>query len=102
MKMKINGPNYSQLINQLYKKNSNNKFEKRENVKNTKDTIEISKTSKDVKKYIEKMKDIETGNQEKIERIKDALDSGTYKVSSRDLAKVIVNKINQQRGKGEE
>jgi negative regulator of flagellin synthesis FlgM len=102
MKMKINGPNYSQFINQLYKKNSNNKFEKRENVKTNKDTIEISKTSKDVRKYIEKMKDIETGNQEKIERIKEALDSGTYKVSSKDLAKVIVNKMNQQRGKGEE
>ncbi len=100
--MKINGPNYSQFINQLYKKNSNNKFEKRENVKTNKDTIEISKTSKDVRKYIEKMKDIETGNQEKIERIKEALDSGTYKVSSKDLAKVIVNKMNQQRGKGEE
>lgn len=100
--MKINGPNYSQFINQLYKKNSNNKFEKRENVKTTKDSIEISKTSKDVQKYIQKMKEVETGNQEKIERIKEALDSGTYKVSSKDLAKVIVNKMNQQRSNEEE
>lgn len=101
MRMKIDGLNYTQLINKLYKKDINQKFEKREDTQETKDRIELSKTSKDVKKYIEKMKYIETGNKDKIERIKEALDQGTYQVSSKDLAQIIVNKMNQQKGEGE-
>ena len=59
-------------------------------------------TSKDIKKYRKKLEEIETGNKAKIERIKELLDSGTYKVSSKELADVILNEMNQQRDKGED
>lgn len=101
--MKINGQNYVQFINQMYKKNSENKWEKRDKNDITKDRIEISKSSQDVKKYIDQMKQMESGNKEKIERIKESMGKGTYKVSSQKLAEIILDKMNKQnQGIGEE
>jgi hypothetical protein len=51
--MKIKGPNYSQFINQIYK-NNNNQFEKKKKPEKTFDSIELSMTSKDIKKYRKK------------------------------------------------
>lgn len=95
MYMKINRPNYVQFINQMYNKN-NDKYEKKEKKDTQSDRIELSKTSHDLKKYIEQIKKAETGNEEKIQKIKELLDQGTYKVSSKELAGIIVDKMKEQ------
>ncbi len=99
--MKINRSNYSQFINQLYKKNHENKYVKRENIKDHWDRIELSKTSKDIQNYIEKVKQLEGNQREKIARIKQTLQSGTYQISSKELAGIIMEQINRQKGKEE-
>lgn len=101
--MKINGPNHVYQINQIYKKNTQTKFDKNDNVATSKeDRIELSKTSKDVQKYIDQVKKSPTGNQEKIGRIKKAIKQGTYQVSSKQLAEAIANKIYEQKEQGRE
>ncbi len=100
--MKINGANQIPYANQIYQKNCKNTVEKKEDSEALKDRIELSKTSQEVKKYIDKIDHIETGNQEKIERIKKAIENGIYQVSSEEIAKVILDKINRQKGKVEE
>lgn len=101
--MKINSSNHVHQINQIYKKNAQAKFDKKENIATSKeDRIELSKTSKDVQKYIDQVKKSSTENDPKIERIKKAIGQGTYQVSPKQLAEAIANKIYEQKGQGRE
>lgn len=100
--MKVNGANQIPYVNQVYQRNSKNTIDKKENTGIPKDRIELSKTSQEVKKYIDKIDHIEIGNQEKVARIKKAIENGTYRVSSKEIAEVILDRISQEKGKVEE
>lgn len=54
------------------------------------DKIEISSVGREISKWIETAKSIEVTSN-KVEEIKNRIDSGTYKVSAEDLAKSILD-----------
>lgn len=76
-------------FNNIYKmdkiKNHNNYKNK-----NNADTLEISELGKYLSKVNSKEESIDM---EKINRLKKQIESGTYKVNSRDLAKKIIEKL---------
>ncbi|SCI97687.1 flagellar biosynthesis anti-sigma factor FlgM [uncultured Clostridium sp.] len=76
-------------FNNIYKmdkiKNHNNYKNK-----NNADTLEISELGKYLSKVNSKEESIDM---EKISRLKKQIESGTYKVNSRDLAKKIIEKL---------
>lgn len=76
-------------FNNIYKmdkiKNHNNYKNK-----NNADTLEISELGKYLSKVNSKEESIDM---EKINRLKKQIQSGTYKVNSRDLAKKIIEKL---------
>lgn len=94
--MKINSSGYNQYIEKLYKENKQtiNKAKEEKETSNE-DRIELSDSSKKIKKYIDQIKDSKI-NLERVETIKSAISSGTYRVSSEELAEKIVQKIKGQ------
>lgn len=100
--MKINGSNYSQFVSDLYKKNTVKKSSRAVENHSSMDRIEISKTGKEISKYVEKINSPSLTNQEKIERIKKSIKEGTYQVSSEALAQKILDRISQEKGLREE
>lgn len=87
--MKIQGK--SDALVALYKQNMNNLNKSKEHIKVT-DRIEISKTGKEIKKYIEEYKNIDI-NSKDINKIKTEINSGKYKVDEKKLAESILNNI---------
>lgn len=86
--MKVNN-NTKIAFNNIYKmdKLKNNNESKN---KNNTDTLEIS----DLGKYLSKVNSKEEAmDMEKINRLKKQIESGTYKVDSRALAKKIIEKL---------
>jgi negative regulator of flagellin synthesis FlgM len=83
------------------------KLEKNRDVKKSdrrpegKDTIELSDASKRIKEYAEIARTMESSNIDKVEAIKSKLASGTYKVSSKELAERILSEIKEQMSDGE-
>ncbi|MCG8484438.1 MAG: flagellar biosynthesis anti-sigma factor FlgM [Clostridia bacterium] len=94
--MKINGTGYSQYIEKVYKENRKDVQSKKENTaKDKSDSIEISSSFREIQKYIDQMKEAQP-DYERVGQIKDAIDAGTYRVSSKELAEKIVQKIKEQ------
>jgi negative regulator of flagellin synthesis FlgM len=90
--MKINGVGLNKVVN-LY--NNNKKVTENNNVKSTKDTIEISNLGKSLSSF-----SVEEGfenSPEKIERLKKEVSQGTYKADSTLVAKKMLDTI---KGKG--
>ena len=102
--MKINGTNRVDYVNQAYRKNSDcvNNAEKKAEFFTSKDTIELSKTSKELKRQIENLSTVETTDRQKIDSIKQAIQDGTYRISPEKLAESILDKITEQNNQGEE
>lgn len=96
--MKIDRIGYAQLVQKLEKSKGAGKAGGRHDGK---DTIELSDASKKIKEYAEVVKTMESSNLEKVEEIKTKLASGTYKVSSKELAERILSEIIGQIGSGE-
>ena len=92
--MKINNANHLQMVNKLYKKNAKEGLENSKG--QVKDRIEISNGSKQIQKYVDQIKSSKSYNQQRIENIKSQLESGSYKVSSEELAKKIVDELNKR------
>ncbi|RBP46781.1 flagellar biosynthesis anti-sigma factor FlgM [Garciella nitratireducens] len=102
--MKINGNNRFPYSNQIYQKNSKNIIDKKQKpeILESKDRIELSKIGQEVKRYLDKIEDIDRREQEKITYIKQAIQNKTYQVSSKEIAESMLDKINQQKGRLEE
>ncbi|HOB19802.1 MAG TPA: flagellar biosynthesis anti-sigma factor FlgM [Candidatus Atribacteria bacterium] len=96
--MKVNGYNPISYINQVYKSNSERvKADRDETGKaSLEDRIELSDASKDIRNYIDKAKGLSIRNQDKTDRIRQALDSGTYSISPDQLAQAILERITDQ------
>ncbi|HKL10802.1 MAG TPA: flagellar biosynthesis anti-sigma factor FlgM [Clostridia bacterium] len=91
--MKINRTGYAQLVRKLENGKGAHKASRKYDEK---DTIELSEASIKIKKYADTMKTMESENVEKIETIKAKLSSGTYKISSKELADRILIEIKEQ------
>ncbi|HHY81571.1 MAG TPA: flagellar biosynthesis anti-sigma factor FlgM [Clostridiales bacterium] len=103
--MKINGTNRIDYVNQAYKKNNEqavSSYNKASGLYKSRDTIELSETSRELYKQIEKLSAEETVDSQKIDSIKQAIQNGTYRVSPKELAEKIINRILEQTNPGEE
>lgn len=57
------------------------------------DKIELSSLSKEMNRYIELAKSSEGDSSEKIARIKNEINNGTYQVSTHKLASILVDRL---------
>lgn len=94
--MKINNSGYNQYLEKIYKENKQSPVNKPEGEASSsiKDRIELSESSKEIKMYFDKIKDAPI-NMERVNTIKEAIRSGTYRISSEDLADKIVQKMRE-------
>ena len=76
-------------FNNIYKMDKIKSYNNYKN-KNKTDTLELSELGKYLSKVNSKE---ESMDMEKINRLKKQIESGTYKVNSRDLAKKIIEKL---------
>jgi len=81
----------AKIYNDNKPKASNNKNK----ISKTCDTIEISKESMEIAKYVNISKEIYDVRTQKVNDIKNRIQNGTYKVSSEDLAFKILETINE-------
>ncbi|MEG0022492.1 MAG: flagellar biosynthesis anti-sigma factor FlgM [Bacilli bacterium] len=86
--MKVNN-NTKIAFNNIYKMDKLKNYNENKNKNNT-DRVEISELGKYLSKVNSKE---ETMDMEKINRLKQQIDSGTYKIDSRALAKKIIEKL---------
>ena len=86
--MKVNN-DVKIAFNNIYKMDKIKNYNNYKN-KNKTDTLEISELGKYLSKVNSKE---ETMDMEKINKLKKQIESGTYKVNSRDLAKKIIEKL---------
>lgn len=101
--MKINGTNRIEYVNQAYKKNiekANNPEKQQDNESQVR--IELSETSRELRKQITKLGTEETIDRQKAEAIKQAIQDGTYKVSPSKLAEKMLDRIIDQTNPGDE
>jgi len=92
--MKVNNTGYNKYIEKLYKDNtySAGKLKGGKEGK-THDRIELSDSFQEIKKYFSEIdSDIDF---ERVSKIKDAIGSGTYKISSEELAGKIIQKMKE-------
>lgn len=87
--MNINGINSTNRIMNSYGKSKVNNSVKKENIQ-LRDKLEISNAAKSIQN---KSLDIKVDHSKDIERIKEAIKNGTYKVNSEDLAKAMVERM---------
>jgi len=100
--MKINGTNRIEYINQTYQKNLGKAKKSDKSAENASQvTIELSKTSMELKKSIEKINNADIVDRQRVQAIKHAIEKGAYKVSPKELAEKIVNRILEQNNPGE-
>lgn len=88
--MKINGVNPSKVVN-LYAQNKKN-VDKKEQV-SKKDSIEISSLGKNLSTY--SLDENFVNPKEKIEKLKNQVESGTYNIDSKSIAKKILENMNK-------
>ena len=95
MLVKINSTGYTHYIDKSYGENKKNIEIYASDDETSSDRVEISNASKEIKSYFDQPRDtaIET---QRVSTIKSAIQAGTYKVSSDELAQQIVSKINEQ------
>ncbi len=94
--MKINSSGYNQYLEKLQKESQHSTVKKSEEGTSTfiKDRIEISDSSKEIKMYFDKMKDSDL-NLDRVKSIKESIRSGTYRISSEELAEKIIQKMKE-------
>ncbi len=94
--MKVNHSGYSQYLEKLYNENKQSTVNKSKESSASleKDRIELSDSSKEIRMYFDKMKDSEL-NTDRVKKIKEAIHSGTYRISSEELADKIIQKIKE-------
>lgn len=92
--MKINNTGYSQYIEKTYKENKQEPGKLQDDKAVKRDRIELSDSFKEIKKYFSKTEDSGI-NLERVQQIKDAIGSGTYRVSSEELAGKIIQKMKE-------
>ena len=93
--MKINKVNNQYLDTHTYKA----KEEKQKNIEIKKENnvnIQISNSAKELVQKISQSDDVEFS--EKVEKIRQSVQAGTYKVSSEDIAGKILQAIQEQKG----
>jgi len=95
--MKIDGTGYARIVQKLEKSKGLQKSDRRQGGK---DMIVLSDASKKIKEYADAVDAIKASDIDKVETIKAKLASGTYKVSSKDLAKRILAEIKDQMDEG--
>ena len=97
--MEVFGLKIIEGLNQVYTNNVKPASHKDlSNVKTTTmpvktDKIELSSLSKEMNRYIELAKSSEEDSSEKIARIKNEINNGTYKVSTHQLASILVDRL---------
>ncbi len=95
--MKIDRIGYAQIVQKLEK---NREVKKSDRSPEGKDTIVLSDASKKIKEYADIARTMESSNIDKVEAIKSKLASGTYKISSKELANRILSEIKEQMSEG--
>lgn len=97
--MEVFGMKIIEGLNQVYTNNIKPASHKDlSNVKTTTmpvktDKIELSSLSKEMNRYIELAKSSEGDSSEKIARIKNEINNGTYQVSTHQLASILVDRL---------
>lgn len=94
--MKINHTGYDQYIKKVYQSNKSiaDKPKDDETGSAQSDRIELSDSLKQIKKYLNNIKESEV-NLERVDKIKNDLASGTYRISSEELADHIIQKMKE-------
>ena len=105
--MRINGADHadrSRYVSQVYQKEneSANRPDNKMDPHSQQDSITLSEVSKDVREFIADKAEASDSDREKIDRIRRAVESGTYPISSKELAEAILHNIAEQNGNGEE
>ncbi|HBM81527.1 MAG TPA: flagellar biosynthesis anti-sigma factor FlgM [Clostridiaceae bacterium] len=90
--MKVTRDNGIRAV-EIYAENKLKPVHERGTISKKGDTIEISKEGKEIAKYVSIVKNISDIRVQKIEDLKQKIESGKYDVSSEDIAKKIVNAI---------
>lgn len=94
--MKINHTGYDQYIKKVYQNNKEINDKPKEDTETTQsDRIELSDSLKQIKKYLSNLKNSEV-DLERVEKIKNDLASGTYRISSEELADRILQKMKEE------
>ena len=93
--MRINRMNYIQNIQGTDRANKND-ADKSKGKASVNDNIEISETSREVRKQVENMKNNSSVNSKRVNEIKTAIENGTYSVSSKDIATKIMQKAREE------
>ena len=95
--MKVNGLNAAQ-IQKMYQKQNDNSNDKKI-AKN--DRMSISDKAQEIKELQTKLKETDEVREEKVKEIKDALESGNYKIEARKVANKILSDLDQRWMKNE-
>ena len=92
--MKVTGNNGVNII-KLYSDNKTKSAQNKDKINSKQDTIEISKQGLEISNYVtmvNKMPDVRT---DKINKLKNQIQSGSYSISSEELASKIFETINE-------
>lgn len=87
--MRINSLNN---INQIYQSNATMKLNQG-NKAGSADSLEISNTAKDFQTALNAIKSSEDIREDKVQALKEQMQSGTYQVSNKEIADKIVNRF---------
>lgn len=92
--MKINNTGYNKYIENIYKERSQSVGIQKDGKENKAlDRIELSDSIKEIKNYFSKIEsDIDV---DRVSKIKAAIGSGTYQISSEELASRIIQKMKE-------
>ncbi|WP_353093776.1 flagellar biosynthesis anti-sigma factor FlgM [Tissierella praeacuta] len=81
-------------IFQVYNKNSGGKKVKSDNKVNDTDKIKISEKAMEYQYALQKIKDVEDIRMDKVENIKQQVQSGSYHVDGKKIAEKIIESVN--------
>ncbi len=91
--MKINNISQINQVQKVMKAYGNNKTEKVQKAALKEDQIDISQKGKDFQIAMEAYKNLPEVREEKINELREQINSGTYKVDKEKLAKAMVNNL---------
>jgi negative regulator of flagellin synthesis FlgM len=92
--MKVSGNNNINVL-KIYSDNQSKTAGRNDKPERKYDTVEISKEGMEIAKYAEAYSGVPDMRIEKIEEIKSRIQNGSYKVSSEELAKKILESIDE-------
>ncbi len=95
--MKINRPEIISLINKIHKQEQDrDRTTSASTGSSQKDSVEISSSSETLKKELAKMEETDLSRAERVAELARQVESGEYKVDSRELADIILKNIEQE------